>query len=165
MSYLITLWQTHGWWVLMVPGAGALLLLFLLAEAIQVAFVRRRWWIVAAGSLVLIIVDAGVGYILFLAGVQPRWAAWIPLVVTGGMFLAALVAEVRLVRRWITERWPRNGIVTSHMLNVRDAPPDGEVVRRLKRGDKIQVIDQTDDARWCQIGEDEWVAARYVQLS
>lgn len=169
MEYLLALWGTHGWWIMMVPAGGALVVLFLLAEIFQLAIQGRRWWVAVLAFFLTIVVSAGIGYPLWLAGVQPIWAVWIPLVSLGAMFVVALLAEVHILRRWfgrwLGPRWPRTGRVVSHMLNVRETPdPDANVIQRLNRGEQVQVIAQTDDGNWYQIGDTEWVSARYIQL-
>lgn len=162
MEYLLVLWGTHGWWLLMLPVGGALVVLFLLAEIFQLAIQGRRWWVALLAFFAIIVVAACIGYPLWLAGVQPGWAVWIPLVGFGAMYVAAMLAEVRIVRRWIhQDKWPRNGVVRANRLNVRDKP-DGAFVRRLNRGDYVLVISQSRG--WYQIRKNEWVAATYIEL-
>lgn len=149
--------------------AVALLVGALLEEGVEEVWKGNRWLGVLTALVALwvaVVVMALEGAIfVWLAILTPGWAWLLAFVVNGTAALANILTEplTWLWRRW--RPWPRTGVVTSNMLNVRGAPdPDADIVHRLNRGEQVQGIGQ-DASGWLQIGEDEWVSARYVQLS
>lgn len=159
-------WKILGPWLLGLLAVGAGLIAFILMEGIQALWheTKKRWWLILMLVLIILIIDIGIsGLICVGAGVTPGSAVWGTLVVTVMLIGIALIADVRIVRRWIhQDKWPKDGIVRANMLNVRDKPDGAAYVRRLSRGDHVMVINQTMD--WYQIGTNEWVAATYIEL-
>ena len=54
----------------------------------------------------------------------------------------------------------KNIVKVNTVLNVRNKPCDGNIVRKLKNGEVVDIIDYQNG--WFKIGKDEWVSADYI---
>ena len=57
--------------------------------------------------------------------------------------------------------------VTAWLLNVRDAPVDGNVLTKIRRGERYPIVSSNADQSWWQIdvnGTVGWVSGRYVNV-
>lgn len=54
----------------------------------------------------------------------------------------------------------KNIVKVNTALNVRNKPCDGNIVRKLKNGEVVDIIDYQNG--WFKIGKDEWVSANYI---
>jgi uncharacterized protein YgiM (DUF1202 family) len=55
------------------------------------------------------------------------------------------------------------GVVTSKVLNLREAPAtDGKVLNTLSRGDIVALVKRTDS--WYQTAEGAWVSANFLEI-
>ena len=54
----------------------------------------------------------------------------------------------------------KNIVKVNTTLNVRNKPCDGNIVRKLKNGEVVDIIDYQNG--WFKIGKDEWVSADYI---
>ena len=54
----------------------------------------------------------------------------------------------------------KNIVKVNTTLNVRNKPCNGNIVRKLKNGEVVDIIDYQNG--WFKIGKDEWVSANYI---
>ena len=60
----------------------------------------------------------------------------------------------------------KTGTVTApNMLNVRYLPVNGQVVKMLKNGTKVNIYGQDPNTKWYCIGNNEWVSNKYITLN
>lgn len=112
---LVEWWRILGPWVLGLLAIAAGLIVFLAMEAIQALWYKRLWWLIVAALVVILIADVGISIAIAIGlRVTAISAVWGTLIVTLMLLGVALIAEVRIIRRWITgERRLRQAKVTT----------------------------------------------------